>query len=158
MFKILIAGAWAIMVALGASYAMVSMQSGAAAAAAADPAKKAPLEGLESHKIDPLSVPMIRDGKIDGYVLAKLAFTADAKAFGQMSVDPIAFVTDEAFREIYSNGQIDFSRMEKYDLDRLTGSIKTAVNQRLGTELVHDVLVQEINYVDKASLKQASGG
>jgi flagellar basal body-associated protein FliL len=158
MFKILIAGAWAILVALGASYAMVSMQSGAAAESASDPAQKAPMEGIESHKLDALTVPMIRDGKVDGYVLAKLAFTADAKGFASMTVDPVAFVTDEAFREIYSNGQIDFARMEKYDLDRLTASIKTSVNQRLGTELVHDVLVQELNYVDKASLKQANGG
>ena len=36
-------------------------------------------------------------------------------------------------------------------------AIKTNVNQRLGTDLVHDILLVEINYVDKASLKQAGG-
>ena len=74
-----------------------------------------------------------------------------------MSVDPGAFVTDEAFREVYSNGQIDFSKMEKYDLARLSDAIKSNVNQRLGTALVHDILFLEINYIDKASLKQSNG-
>ena len=128
-----------------------------AAATAADAPAKAPLEGLQNEKLDPITIPMIRDGKIAGYVLAKLAFTADAKGLAAMSIDPKAFVTDEAFREIYSNGQIDFTQMEKYDLARLTDAIKTNVNQRLGTDLVHDILVVEINYVDKASLKQAGG-
>jgi hypothetical protein len=152
MLKVLITGVWASLVALGASYAAVSWQSGASASPAG-PSATAPMDGLESHKVDPLTVPMIRDGKVAGYVVAKLSFTADTKDLRTMSVDPQTFVTDEAFREIYSNGQVDFSRMEKYDLTRLTDAIKANVNQRLGTSLVHDILVLEINYIDRASLK-----
>ena len=158
MLKILITGAWACLVALGASYGMVSWQSGGGVTPVAEASERAPLEGLENHKLEPITVPMIRDGRVAGYVLAKLAFTADAKALRGMSIDPVPFVTDEAFREIYSNGQIDFSRLEKYDLERLTEAIRTNVNQRLGAGLVHDILVLEINYVDKATLKQPGGG
>src|SRR5258707_15057313 len=93
-----------------------------------------------------------------GYVGAMPPSTADTKDLHAMSVDPQAFVTDEAFREIYSNGQVDFSHVEKYDLARLTDAIKTNVNQRLGTSLVHDILVLEINYIDKASLKPPGSG
>jgi hypothetical protein len=157
MVKLLAAGLWAAMVALGASYGAVTWKTGGTIASVAVAKDGTSIEGLESHKLDPLTVPMIRDGKVAGYVLAKLAFTADAKSVHGMSVDPAAFVTDEAFREIYSNGQIDFSRLEKYDLARLSDTIKSNVNQRFGTALVHDILFVEINYVDKASLKQPAG-
>ena len=155
MLKILAAGLWACLVAIGASYGAITWKTGAVASPAAKEATAT--DGLESHKLDQLTVPMIRDGKVEGYVLAKLAFTADAKSEHGMSVDPGAFVTDEAFREVYSNGQIDFSKMEKYDLGRLSDAIKSNVNQRLGTALVHDILFLEINYIDKATLKQSSG-
>ena len=152
MVKVLFAGLWACLIAVGATYGVITWKT-AAIAPAAEGKDAAPVAGLESHKLEQFSVPMLRDGKVAGYVLAKLAFTADASAVRGMSVDPQPFVTDEAFREIYSNNQIDFSHMEKYDLTRLADSIKAAVNQRLGGPLLHDILVLEINYVDKASLK-----
>ena len=156
MLKILAAGLWACLVAIGASYGAITWMTGAVTSPATK--ETTATNGLESHKLDQLTVPMIRDGKVEGYVLAKLAFTADAKSEHGMSVDSTAFVTDEAFREVYSNGQIDFSKMEKYDLGRLSDAIKSNVNQRLGTALVHDILFLEINYIDKASLKSSGAG
>jgi hypothetical protein len=37
----------------------------------------------------------------------------------------------------------------------MTAAIKKAVNTRLGVALVDDVLIDELNYVDKETLKQA---
>jgi len=64
---------------------------------------------------------------------------------------------DEAFRRIYTDGKIEFDQMSKYDLDEMTKAIRTNVNTRLGADLIHDLLIDEVNYVDKESLKnQAS--
>ena len=60
---------------------------------------------------------------------------------------------DEALRAIYSNGKVDFSRLERVDIDALLKTVKTGVNARLGGELVKDVLVKEFNYVRKDQLR-----
>ncbi len=71
-------------------------------------------------------------------------------------MDPQPFVLDEAFRHIYTDGKIEFDHMSKYNLDQITGEISEAVNKRLGTDLIKDVLVDELNYVDKQSLKHST--
>ena len=44
--------------------------------------------------------------------------------------------------------------MSKYNLDDMTAAIKKNVNERLGSPLIQDVLIDELNYVDKDTLKQ----
>ena len=37
------------------------------------------LEGLQYQKLAPINIPMVAEGKVQGYVIAVLVFTADAK-------------------------------------------------------------------------------
>ena len=97
---------------------------------------------------------MISDGKLRGYVVAKVVFTADAAALRDSPIDPQPFVVDEAFRHIYTDGKVEFDHLSKYNLDKITGDIKDAVNKRLGTDLIKDILVEELNYVDSEQLKK----
>lgn len=156
MIRMLLVGLWAAAIALVSSYASATWQSDAGAPPAAE--KKEPaLAGLEYRKPPAITVPMISDGRLRGYVVAKLVYTADSHALHAFPIDPEAFVMDEAFRRIYTDGKIEFDQMSKYDLDELTKSIKANVNARLGADLIHDLLIEEVNYVDKESLKpQAS--
>ncbi len=71
-------------------------------------------------------------------------------------IDPQPFVLDEAFRHIYTDGKVEFDHLSKYNLDDITAGIKDAVNARLGTDLIVDVLIDELNYVDRDSLKQTA--
>ena len=41
---------------------------------------------------------------------------------------------------------------------QIAGAIKVNVNERLGLELIKDVLFDELNYVDKDSLKKLDAG
>ncbi len=74
---------------------------------------------------------MISDGRLRGSVVAKIVFTADAYAVHAFPIDPQAFVLDEAFRRIYTDGKVEFDQMSKYNLDDITKAIKTKVNGRL---------------------------
>jgi hypothetical protein len=116
------------------------------------------LEGLEFRKPAAITVPMVSDGRLRGYVVAKITFTANAKDMHAFPIDPQPFVLDEAFRRIYTDGKIEFDHKSKYNLTEMTAAIKKAVNARLGVDLVEDVLIDELNYVDKESLKQADAG
>jgi hypothetical protein len=146
-------GVWASLVALGATYAAATWNSGATIEIVHSEKK---LEGLEYRRPAAITVPMISDGKLQGYVVAKVVFTANAQDLHDFPIDPQPFVLDEAFRRIYTDGKVEFDHLSKYNLDDITSSIKDAVNKRLGSNLIVDVLIDQLNYVDKNSLKQAA--
>jgi hypothetical protein len=144
-------GLWACTVALVSSYATATWQSGGSVAIEQS---EAALDGLEYRKPAPLTVPMISDGRLRGYVVAQVVFTANARDLFEFPIDPQPFVLDEAFRRIYTDGKVEFDQMSKYNLDQITGAIRENVNERLGLELIKDVLFEELNYVDKDSLQK----
>ncbi len=149
MLKTIGLGMWAIVVALAAGYMAATWNTGATVdivRAEATPS------GIEYKHPAAITVPMISDDQLRGYVVAKVVFTADAAALRSSPIDPEPFVVDEAFRHIYTDGKIEFDHLAKYNLDKITGDIRDAVNKRLGTDLVKDVLVEELNYVDRAQL------
>ena len=55
-----------------------------------------------------ISVPVIRSGAIQGYVMAQFSFTANAKTLKRLSVKADVVVLDEAFKAIYSEEALDF--------------------------------------------------
>src|SRR6266545_3968902 len=55
-----------------------------------------------------ISVPIVADGGIRGYVVAQFSFTASAKLMKHMSVKPDLYGLDEAFQLIFSGELIDF--------------------------------------------------
>ena len=151
MLKAIGLGVWAIVVALIAGYTAATWNTGATVDMVR--AESAPT-GIEYRHPSAITVPMISDGKLRGYVVAKVVFTADAASLRNSPVDPLPFVVDEAFRHIYTDGKVEFDHLAKYNLDKITGDIKDAVNKRLGTDLIKDILVDELNYVDSEQLKK----
>ena len=77
-------------------------------------------------------MPVLADGQVQGYVAAQFVFTADARALRQMTVKPHPYVRDEALRTIYSNTKVDFTKLERIDIDGLLKTIRTNVNTRFG--------------------------
>ena len=153
MIKTIAIGVWACLVALGSTYAAAMWSSGTKVEIPVVQGDKA-LTGLEYRKPAPITIPMISDGRLRGYVVAKVVFTANAADLHAFPVDPQPFVLDEAFRRIYTDGKVEFDQMSKYNLDDITSAIKKNVNARLGSDLIQDVLIDELNYVDKDSLNK----
>ncbi len=149
MVKTILIGLWAALTALGSFYGVSLWRAGAEARVV----PKELFSTLEQVKTDVVSVPMIRDGEVQGYVLARFVGLVDSVKLKKMSIKPDVILTDEAFRLIYSSPVRDFQRIEKYDLSRLTTKLKKNVNARLGMSLVHDVLVDSINYVARSEIR-----
>jgi hypothetical protein len=61
--------------------------------------------------------------------VAQFIYLADAQNLKELSVPPGDFITDEAFRAIYS-GQADFNHLQKYDLQSLTKALAQASGER----------------------------
>lgn len=150
MIKLLLTGVWVCVVTVGASLGISYWQESRAALSP----KQEYADGLVSEKTKVINVPMIADGSVQGYIVAQLVFTADAKILRQLPVPPEAFVVDEAFRSIYSDQKLDFKNLARYDLARFALTVKEQVNKRLQVEVLQEILVQDFNYVSKEQIRR----
>lgn len=155
MIKLLLAGLWACIVTLAASYAAVTWQAGHARLEA-EPEKL--YGGLETVRTRMISVPVIRSGAIQGYVLAQFSFTGDAKTMKRLSLKADVVVLDEAFKAIYSDDVLDFRQMKQQDLAGIAKRIVEGSNQRFGTRIVEDAFIQEFSYVNKDGIRSGNKG
>lgn len=152
MIKFLVMGIWVCAVTLGAVYFGMKWEQGKPADEHADRLTG----GAETIRTKMLTVPVIADGAIQGYVIAQFAFVMDSKLLKRMTVQPEVFLLDEAYGAIYTGGMIDFRNPAKRDLQALAKTIGEKVNQRLGGKYVQDVLIQELNFLSKEDAR--SGG
>jgi hypothetical protein len=149
MIRILLTGAWVCAITAGASYAVAYWKANAGSSLA----QQEYLDGTEYEKTKIINVPIIADGAIQGYVIARFVFTIEAKVLRQLSVPPEAFIVDEAFRKIYAEQQLDFRTVTRHDLAALTKTIKERVNERMQSNIIQDVLIEEFNYISKDELR-----
>jgi uncharacterized iron-regulated membrane protein len=150
MIKIILLSVWLCMVSLGATYGVMIWKAKTQqqeAQAAAEPAV------LKQMTTKVLNVPVIKDGALQGYVLAQFVFTVEIGKLKDLSTKPEIVVVDEAFKLIYTGEAIDFGTLRKNDITVLSKMLMANVNKRLGEVVVHEVLVQEFNYLPKDQLQ-----
>lgn len=152
MIKMIISGVWVCLVTLGAAYFAFQWQVNAKPV---DPSQKHFNANKEAVKTRMISVPMIRDGALQGYVMAQLTFTIDSKLNKEMPIKASEYLLDEAFKVIYGESDLDFRNFKKQDLVGISKQIADNANKRFGNPIVDDVLIQELNYLPK---EQARGG
>ena len=145
MIKIVISGIWVCAVTLGASYAAVSWETRNATTAAADKGHG----GVETLRTRMISVPIIREGTIQGYAMAQFIVTGQAKVFKTLAVKPDLIILDEAFKAMYGDETVDFRQLKKQDLTALTKRIVDNTNKRMGQKVIDDAMIQELNYIPK---------
>jgi hypothetical protein len=154
MNQALIVGIWACVVTLGGAYGGVYWRQQSAAGATAAGGHE---EKLEPRKIKPISVPIIADGVLKGYIVAEFILMSpksDPHGGHGSSLDPEGYVMDEAFRIIYSENKADYTNMQKSDLAQLTSRITTNVNKRLGSSVIKETLVKNFGFIPRDELQQ----
>lgn len=150
MIRYLVVAVWSIAVALGSVYAGTKWASSESGSQLED----SPLAGLDYVKTQPISVPVIRDEKVTGYVLAQFVYTVDAQIKSGLKVPLDAFLLDEAFRHIYAAEKINFEKLKRYDLNEMTEEIRTTVNARFKSKLLHDVLIEQLNFITMDMIRE----
>lgn len=148
MIRIVITGLWICAVTVLSSYAMITWMP-----ALPNPKAEEYLEGLTYQKLRPLNIPIIADGSVQGYVIATVIFTAEAHLINGAGVSPSPFVLDESFRQIYADRELDFRNLKKYDINKRLEEIRRRVNERLGSEIVKDIMVENFNFVTKKDIR-----
>lgn len=150
MLKIALIGLWVIAVTAGAAFSAAYLGVGGAAVHGDETHED---QGVEQLRSEMTSIPMMRGGEIVGYVIIQLSFAADRALLAAKMVEPEPYISDAAFRVIYSGTDIDYRRLRPGDLDRLTTQIGEEANRRLGFALVRHVLIQQLNFVRREDIR-----
>jgi hypothetical protein len=149
MIKFIAAACWLCAVTLGAviySFSTSGPKTG-------QPAEPAFFGGLDYVKTDVISVPVMKDGGVYGYFLTRLVYTVEPKVVKTLSLPAEDLLVDEVYSYLYGNPQIDFADYSNLDLDKFRNGIRGDVNKRVGKELLHDVLVEQIDFLTKGEIR-----
>lgn len=147
MIKLLLLGVWACVVSLGTAFGVMTFQNVHKSEVTEPVAAVAALLRTKT-----ISVPMLITGQVYGYVVARFEFTAETEKLAASAATPESLVADEAFKLIYSRSAEDIRTAQKHDLQALTKSIADGVNQRLGSDLIKEVLIESWSYLSKEDL------
>ena len=151
MLKTLLVAVWVGAVALFATYAAAfwTITHASNGEAHAEPAGT-----FETLKTRAISVPMVADGAVQGYVVAQFMVTSNSTITKKLGLNPEPFVIDEAFRTLYGDPKLDFRHLDRYDLTNLTKDLVTRVNARLEPGALKDILVQDFNFLSRDDLRR----
>jgi hypothetical protein len=149
MIKTLLVGVWACLIALAANYEASSLML-----AHANRPPQSASSAFEPRKSKEINVPIIRAGAVEGYVVAQFSYVVDLAVVKTLPVPPEAIFVDEAFRYIYNDEKIDFTHMDKLELNKLTSTLMQKVNARMKADVITDVGVIECAYLLNAEAKK----
>ena len=95
--------------------------------------------------------------RVHGYFLTRLVYTVDPAKLSALSVPPKDLITDELYTLLVGNRVIDFPKMDNFDLKAFRDDIRNALNKRVGADVFHDVMVDQIDFLSKSDIRgQAS--
>jgi hypothetical protein len=154
MIRIILSGLWVCVATLVSSYVAVSWQAHSAPGSAEHSAVTSKIENIKTRMI---SVPIIADGAVQGYVVAQFSFNTNVDVLKALPFKPEDVLVDEAFKTVYAGEGLDFRKLKKQDLPNLSKKIAENINKRFGNKLVEETLIQELNYMTKEQARAAAG-
>lgn len=141
MVRMLLLGLVVVIATLGGSYAAMQFPRGTPGKAE-DAGEKA-----EVVKLDPVSVPVVRDGKIQGYVIGRFAFSAPASAIRKDKDALTLYASEAIFRSVYEEEGLDFTALKIVEVDKLIGRMVTKANARIGNPTIAQIFVESMNFL-----------
>lgn len=139
MIKQLLIGLWICGVTLGGIYAADFI------VAESDTGTK--VGASEYVTNEPMTVPIVTDGVVEGYVIAKLIYSADSDGLKSLGDTLKLVFSDSAFRIIYAGERDRVRNQKRQDLDLMVEEIKSRTNGAIGKDVVQTVLIEYLNYV-----------
>lgn len=149
MIKLVLSGIWICALSLGSVYFSMQM----ATSKTGDKAPAPFFGGLDYVRGDLVSIPVISGGTVRGYFLTRLVYTVDPAKLSGLSVPPRDLITDELYTLLVGNRVIDFPKMDNFNLDAFREEIKNALNKRVGADVFHDVMVDQIDFLSKSDIR-----
>ena len=144
MIRSLAVSVWIVAATLAAAYFGHTMQN-SRPAPGVEPVGKAPT----AVKLQTMTVPVVGGGVLQGYILTQVSISAKPDLLKALPQPPELLLTDETFKTLYAEEQVDFKHIEKTDLARLSQKIRDNINSRAGVVVAEDVFIEELHYMSK---------
>ncbi|RVG07994.1 hypothetical protein [Sinorhizobium meliloti] len=149
MLKLVLTGVWVCAVTLGSVY--FSMQHASAPVVSdAEADRRASQEYVPGEMI---TIPSIKDGAVQGYFLAKLSFSASREGIAKLHAPLRQLVTDELYDMLVGSRFIDVADTATFDLAAFKVAVKDGLNRKLGSEVISEVLVEQLEYLTKEDVE-----
>lgn len=153
MIKTVLAGIWGVLVLSGSLYFFTMNQADDAKSGEEE---KAYFGKLQHISLQPLSIVLIRDNTVQGYILIEASFSVDADKNKKLSV-PVELIIQNAINSsILNDRKIDIERLDEFSIDDYQMRLKSHINKKLDQQVVHDVLIQRIDFIKSNSVRGAS--
>ncbi|WEX78055.1 hypothetical protein PYH37_002904 [Sinorhizobium numidicum] len=152
MLKLALTGVWVCAVTLGSVY--FSIQHASAPVISEAEADRRAAEEYVPGEI--ITVPIIRDGAVQGYFLAKLSFSAMREGIAKLHAPLRQVVTDELYDLLVGSKLIDVADMGTFDLPSFKNAVKDGLNGKLGSEVITEVLVEQLEYLTKDDVERVA--
>lgn len=149
MIKFVFAAVWIAAAALGSVYYSFNQ----AKEHSGTPSEPSLFGGLDYVKTGIVSVPLFSNGRVYGYFLARLVFTVQPDNLKALSLPIEALLVDQVYDYLYANPDIDYHDKETVDLKRIKEGIRDSVNARVGRPLIHDVLIEQVDFLSKTDIR-----
>lgn len=151
MIKALIVGIWASIVALGSVYATIEFSKpGPTEEELSEAEFYASLTRIDS---DVISVPAMYDGKVQGYFLTEVSYLIHPSDYELFPFRPSEMLNDILITELVGNNVVNFPSMRGFDVENFRTIIGNALNERVGREVFHDILIKRLDYLGKEDIR-----
>lgn len=148
MIRIVAVGLWVCLVALGTLMLGIKLNSQPDITSATENAAST----VEYDRTEIMSVPILADGKVNGYVISQLIYTIDSSVKQKMNVPLGIFINDEVFRTFYGSYS-DTKNIEMVKFDDVKKQIIDGVNQRFPEPVIKDLMVEQFNYIPAGQVR-----
>ncbi|EKF17125.1 hypothetical protein [Nitratireductor pacificus] len=149
MIKFILAAIWICAVSVGA--VLYSFQFSQARNTAEPP--PAFFGGLDHISTDLVSVPLVRDGSVEGYFLTRLSYAIDSEKLKALTVPVSAVLVDEIYSYLYANPQIDYSKEGAFDIGAFRDGLRDRINERVDSKLIHEIFIEQADYLTKDEIR-----
>lgn len=102
---------------------------------------------LEVMKLDPLSVPIVRKGSVEGYVIVRVSIAAPAADLKVGKALIGAYASEAAFKAIHDESAFGFAALKPLQAAALSERIHKLANERAGRIIISQVMIEALNYV-----------
>lgn len=141
MIRLLLLGLVAVASTLGGGYIGSMLSANSGGHTATESAK------TDVVRLEPSSVPIIRHGKLTGYVVARAAVTADAEEVKNNKLVLSLYAAEAVFKAVFEEESFDFTALRPGQIASLNEIIVRTANERMGRTVLKHSILENLSFV-----------